>query len=1385
MMYFQADIKSKKTQHPNKDFVVSLFVSGETKKSAIAQAVEKLAAVDPEHSEKYMKPSLSEVTQDEYNEGIEQEPKPAQENQDTHEDQLVHPEVSRTDFIKTLENHDDVKDYAPPFIAMFIKSVEGSLDELEEKYGALPYQSMTEHVSSMISVADLVALEPLEEMVSMYTHDKEASQELTEQSLKYNPNDDWESFVYDLLFEVGEQDTVSADEYQVIAQRVKGVFGERNIALIDDDGNYSDFANDLFTHAEKLDGIRTEMSNTNSFRQLCDSLRPDNDAQDFVDEIKADKDESEKIIIESKIHLGAQALGNQLIEALSTGKVGRNTLTRDVIARIFVHACQNAEDQKSLDGLFDTKGDNKKLFKWYEPHLMAYCANPSAIDDPAQDEKQPETFTATYPLITGWVSEIHVRKLPCGGFDASQAILRWNGKDSVACGDLSAFGERKSSLANAVCNAFGMIANYVLNTMAKSWSESDVNKALESVNKYAQDNKHGTIEDKFNSQLTGEPNQSNNKDAEQEVKHKELLQAITERISGEPHTVTPERAHTQMIKIIELVENDKTMVNIASLCEAIKAIKNPVIIWHSTESANLVMKHAIEREKELGHDVDGKMNIGDHLCHLFKCNATKVEDISHKDFESYIEILKKAYEHVGEFYQYATPFSSAVIKCYMILGGTPKEYEGLLLKQLQQPELLNKYFELIHQVQGEIDPALHLHHLRLEQKETARERLAETFKEEKLKADDQYEQLVLDCVIASGGEDDFTQDHIEEAGDKLKCVLEEAQEVYQESEVPFDRLATMTSIKEIEWDNSSECMKVFLNIRSLRALVREHKVMSELESESCVMSEKAKQALEDSAKKSQEAGDKAGWEKGEPYEPYDTSKTAEIIAEVNQTDDDCSSDIDDGDSDSDGDVCSSDTESSLEVSSTTAEESKTDFETYADAMANGEIKSELEMQIDELNAHLAEIQPGEVLRLEDLPNIVYHGAIGYNSSNIKDELISSQYRHGLETGDIESPTGQHFVFGNYFHTRTLEPEKIDMEYAFAPEIPEGAIKGADSMKAIIEKYNSNIEPLTSTDQLKAMIERHNLTLPLKISMPSNIAEAEAKYNSLPDEFKCSVVDSKPTIATYKKHIKSYNNSLPETLKAAGKRDDLLDRIKTFNPDFVEKEATKKPTIPTSGKIDELIARVKSINPNAVFEDEVLEKYYRNVKARGLISITQEEREQADRMFRAAINDPRTKNWITTPGEVEASYFWIDEETGLLMKCRPDKRINNIVIDLKSIEMRRDIKKVGFKSYLIAEIEKRGYHISAKHYLNGTGAEHFVWLFVNKLKGYEWSAVLMATPEMLELGHYELREGIESIKASTDSNVFPSPVEYDDPNSPILAELSYRGMKKLEQYREEA
>ncbi|CAH1521327.1 hypothetical protein THF1D04_10774 [Vibrio owensii] len=71
-----------------------------------------------------------------------------------------------------------------------------------------------------------------------------------------------------------------------------------------------------------------------------------------------------------------------------------------------------------------------------------------------------------------------------------------------------------------------------------------------------------------------------------------VLDAIRERLENEKHTVTPERAYTQMSKII--TETTDT----AGLGEAIKALKNPVIIWHSTESVNLVMKFTSDKKAQ-------------------------------------------------------------------------------------------------------------------------------------------------------------------------------------------------------------------------------------------------------------------------------------------------------------------------------------------------------------------------------------------------------------------------------------------------------------------------------------------------------------------------------------------------------------------------------------------------------------------------------------------------------------------------------------------------------------------------------------------------------------------------------------------------------------------
>ncbi len=88
----------------------------------------------------------------------------------------------------------------------------------------------------------------------------------------------------------------------------------------------------------------------------------------------------------------------------------------------------------------------------------------------------------------------------------------------------------------------------------------------------------------------------------QEVKYPVLLQAITERLKDESHAVTPERAYTHLLK--RITEN----TDIDGLAEYIKQLKNPVLIWHSTESVNLVMKFTSQSSSNGNNEPIGSNN---------------------------------------------------------------------------------------------------------------------------------------------------------------------------------------------------------------------------------------------------------------------------------------------------------------------------------------------------------------------------------------------------------------------------------------------------------------------------------------------------------------------------------------------------------------------------------------------------------------------------------------------------------------------------------------------------------------------------------------------------------------------------------------------------------
>ncbi|MCD1413694.1 hypothetical protein IOC51_06545 [Vibrio parahaemolyticus] len=143
-------------------------------------------------------------------------------------------------------------------------------------------------------------------------------------------------------------------------------------------------------------------------------------------------------------------------------------------------------------------------------------------------------------------------------------------------------------------------------------------------------------------------------------------------------------------------EVSKVFLNIRSLRACIR--ENVEQIDNAENASN-------EVEKKEAHP-----HIREHLSHLLRMNRVE-DDLTEEEIELYLNNLKLAYEHVGEFYKYQTPFASAVVKCYTVLGGTPKEYVGIITKHLSNLEELKKYFELIKQVESEFDPAYCLHHL--------------------------------------------------------------------------------------------------------------------------------------------------------------------------------------------------------------------------------------------------------------------------------------------------------------------------------------------------------------------------------------------------------------------------------------------------------------------------------------------------------------------------------------------------------------------------------------------------------------------------------------------------------------------------------------------------
>jgi len=79
------------------------------------------------------------------------------------------------------------------------------------------------------------------------------------------------------------------------------------------------------------------------------------------------------------------------------------------------------------------------------------------------------------------------------------------------------------------------------------------------------------------------------------------------------------------------------------------------------------------------------------------------------------------------------------------------------------------------------------------------------------------------------------------------------------------------------------------------------------------------------------------------------------------------------------------------------------------------------------------------------------------------------------------------------------------------------------------------------------------------------------------------------------------------------------------------------------------------------EKKEFEEYHKDFKI-----LTDKEHKKLCLMYESVMSHPKARALIEADGIAEGSYFWKDDETGLLCKCRPDKNLSNgLLVDIKT------------------------------------------------------------------------------------------------------------------------
>ena len=122
------------------------------------------------------------------------------------------------------------------------------------------------------------------------------------------------------------------------------------------------------------------------------------------------------------------------------------------------------------------------------------------------------------------------------------------------------------------------------------------------------------------------------------------------------------------------------------------------------------------------------------------------------------------------------------------------------------------------------------------------------------------------------------------------------------------------------------------------------------------------------------------------------------------------------------------------------------------------------------------------------------------------------------------------------------------------------------------------------------------------------------------------------------------------------------------------------------------------------------------------------------ILRQSLESNSTAKALSTGGISERSIFKRDIETGLLIKCRPDYQIDDLIIDLKS-------SKSANPRFFGADAKKLGYHIQDALYTDVSGANEFAFFVVESSCPFVITAPVILDEHVKRLGYLKYRKAM--------------------------------------------